>query len=133
MADSIAQPRFRTLALGGFAALALFLAVLGLYSVVAYTTKLRSREIGIRVALGATPQRVVAVILRGVMLPLASTAHSFAAWAAEAAISVENAAIRAALTLFRWLFITRLQVEFLALLRLSARFPMPSLSVSDSD
>jgi len=53
--------------LGG---LALVLTAAGIYSVVAYTTMLRAREVGIRVALGATPADVVAVIVRGAMVPL---------------------------------------------------------------
>ena len=46
------------------------LTCIGVYSVVAYTTALRAREVGIRVALGATPESVVSMILRGVMVPL---------------------------------------------------------------
>jgi putative ABC transport system permease protein len=71
VADSIAQPRFRTLALGGFAALALFLAVLGLYSVVALGVSQRIQEIGLRVALGAQPHDVVRLVV-GQGLKLAS-------------------------------------------------------------
>ncbi len=37
---------------------------------VAYTTELRAREVGIRVALGATPRNVAAVVLRGALIPL---------------------------------------------------------------
>src|SRR5262249_23380383 len=50
--------------------LALALTSAGVYSIVAYTATLRAREIGIRVALGATPGEVVALIVRGAMLPL---------------------------------------------------------------
>jgi len=46
------------------------LTSMGVYSIVAYTTSLKMREVGIRVALGATPARVVKLILRGAMLPL---------------------------------------------------------------
>ena len=45
---------------------------MGVYGVVAYTSALRAREIGIRVALGASTYSVLAVILRGAMIPLLS-------------------------------------------------------------
>ena len=52
----------------------------GVYGVVAYTTALRTREIGIRLAMGATPRDVMGVVLRGAMTPLlAGLAVSFAA------------------------------------------------------
>jgi predicted permease len=70
IAESIWRPRFSAWIFSVLGGLALLLTSAGIYSVVAYTTNLRAREIGIRVALGATPQKVVAVILRSAMLPL---------------------------------------------------------------
>lgn len=72
IADSIWRPRFSAWIFSVLGGLALLLTSAGVYSVVAYTTTLRAREVGIRMALGATPQNVVAVIVRGVMIPLAS-------------------------------------------------------------
>ena len=72
IADSIWRPRFSAWIFSVLGGLALLLTSVGIYGVVAYTTALRTREVGIRVALGATPGDVVAVIVRGAMIPLAT-------------------------------------------------------------
>jgi putative ABC transport system permease protein len=61
---SAAQPRFTTLVLTLFAALAVLLAVVGTYGVVSYVVVLRTHEIGIRMALGAGRSKVIAMVLR---------------------------------------------------------------------
>lgn len=64
VADATAAQRFYLVLLASFAAIAISLAAVGIYGVMSYTVSRRRQEIGIRVALGADPRRVVGVVLR---------------------------------------------------------------------
>src|SRR5215207_2440073 len=71
MADTVGLARFNTLLLGIFAGLATLLAAVGIFGVMNYSVQLRTREIGLRMALGAQPGRVLMLILRqGLLLTL---------------------------------------------------------------
>ena len=62
--ESIATARFGTLLVGAFALSAVLLAAIGLYGLISYSVAQRTREIGIRVALGARPAQVMAPVIR---------------------------------------------------------------------
>ena len=77
---SVAEPRFRGLLLGGFASIALLLAVVGIYGLISFGVAQRTREVGVRVALGAQRTDIVSLVLReGMTLTAAGVAIGLAA------------------------------------------------------
>jgi putative ABC transport system permease protein len=83
MSEAVATPRFRASLLGVFAAVALILAMVGVYGVMSYAVTQRTREIGIRMALGAEPRDALKMVLRqGAKLAAAGVAIGSVAAAA---------------------------------------------------
>lgn len=64
LADSVSLPRFNLLVLGGFSLVAVLLATVGLYGVLARSVSLRTAEIGTRMALGASPGSILRQVIR---------------------------------------------------------------------
>jgi len=64
LSGATGQPRFRAWVLGVFASIAVLLAVTGLYATMAYAAQQRTRELGLRIALGATPGQAMALLVR---------------------------------------------------------------------
>lgn len=86
LSDTVARPRLRSFILGVFAALALLLAAVGLYGIIAQSVAQRRQEIGIRIALGAGRPEVLRLVLRqGLGLTLAGLAAGLALAAAVGA------------------------------------------------
>jgi putative ABC transport system permease protein len=78
-ARRLITPRFNMVLFGAFALVAVALAAVGVFGVIAYSIASRTREIGVRMALGATPQRLVRdVVRRGMTLTAAGMALGFA-------------------------------------------------------
>ncbi|MGH9960962.1 MAG: FtsX-like permease family protein, partial [Pyrinomonadaceae bacterium] len=79
VADSLRQRRFNLFLLGCFAVLALVLAGVGIYGLISYSTKQRTREIGIRMALGAQRRDILQLIMgQGLRMTLIGVAIGLA-------------------------------------------------------
>ena len=74
VSDAMGDQRFRTALLSAFACASLFLAALGIYGVLAYFVSQRSRELGIRLALGAKPQELFRMVVAQGLRPVAAGA-----------------------------------------------------------
>ena len=96
LSDSIAPRRFNFVLLVSFAAIALLMAIVGIYGVVSYSVTQRTREIGVRLALGAPPWSVTSMLIKqgmgfcfaGILAGLAG-AHGLTRWIAGMLYAVE--------------------------------------------
>jgi putative ABC transport system permease protein len=70
IADTFSRQYFSTLLLAGFSVASLLLAAIGIYGILAYSVSERTREIGLRVAIGATPGRIISLIIRAAARPV---------------------------------------------------------------
>lgn len=75
VAQSVAEPRYQAILLGSFGALGLILAMVGIYGVISYAMSQRTREFGVRLALGARPRNILAMVIgEGMLLVVAGIA-----------------------------------------------------------
>ncbi len=72
LSTQVTEPRFHTVLLGCFAGIALLLTMVGLYGVMAYSVTRRTREIGVRIALGASRSMVLSMVLKQALVLLAA-------------------------------------------------------------
>ena len=107
VAESLAPRRFSTALLSTFAAVALILSLAGIYAVIAHSVAQRTVELGIRIALGASPARVTGLMLRNGLLP--ASCGMAAGWLGAFAISRSFAAMLfdvGALDLSTWILVS---------------------------
>jgi putative ABC transport system permease protein len=71
MDTAFRDPRFQTIVLAGLSTLALGLTALGIFGVVAYLVSARMREMGVRLAIGASPESLVRLVVRQALVPVA--------------------------------------------------------------
>jgi putative ABC transport system permease protein len=71
LSEAVAGSRFSTQLLSLFAAIALLVAAMGIYGIISYSVTCRSREIGVRIAMGARPGKMVQLILRHALILIA--------------------------------------------------------------
>jgi ABC-type antimicrobial peptide transport system permease subunit len=78
--ESLARRRFSMMLLGVFASIALALATIGIYGLMAYVVNQGTRELGIRIALGASPRNILSLVVwQGMVLAFSGVAIGLAA------------------------------------------------------